>query len=184
MGRFAYYARLSAKDKRIYRASDEYEAIDLDAPDELRPIALSVGVALRAEDRVHVERLSQRLASDLCAQLNVDAPAVRVHAARPSDDYGELHGLYRWVEGRRPLVEVWMRTAAHAKVVAHRTFLRTLMHELCHHLDYFLLDLEDSFHTHGFFQRESSLMRQILPKPTRSAREAARRRAAQLDLKI
>jgi hypothetical protein len=33
---------------------------------------------------------------------------------------------------------------------------------VCHHLDYVLLKLRDSFHTDGFFQRESSLMHQLL----------------------
>ena len=48
------------------------------------------------------------------------------------------------------------------QVVKFRTFLRTLLHELCHHLDYELLDLADSFHTEGFYKRESSLLRQLL----------------------
>ncbi|MEK7221411.1 MAG: hypothetical protein AAB253_09470 [candidate division NC10 bacterium] len=33
---------------------------------------------------------------------------------------------------------------------------------MCHHLDYELLDLADSFHTEGFYKRESSLLRQLL----------------------
>jgi hypothetical protein len=55
-----------------------------------------------------------------------------------------------------------MRTAQRRQVVKFRTFLRTLLHELCHHLDYELLRLADSFHTEGFYKRESSLLRQIL----------------------
>jgi len=55
-----------------------------------------------------------------------------------------------------------MRTAQHRRVVAFRTFLRTLLHELCHHLDYELLKLEDSFHTEGFFKRESGLFKQLV----------------------
>jgi len=51
---------------------------------------------------------------------------------------------------RRPIVK-------RGQVVAYRTFLRTLLHELCHHLDYDLLRLRDSLHTQGFYQRESSL---------------------------
>ena len=43
-----------------------------------------------------------------------------------------------------------------AQVVAFRTFLRTLIHELCHHLDYELFLLEETFHTEGFYKRESS----------------------------
>jgi hypothetical protein len=50
-----------------------------------------------------------------------------------------------------------MLTAKRGQVVAFRTFLRTLLHELCHHLDYTLLHLRDSLHTQGFYQRESSL---------------------------
>ena len=57
-----------------------------------------------------------------------------------------------------------MRTAKRSDVVAFKTFLRTLLHELCHHLDYEYLELEDSFHTQGFFKRESSLFHQIIGK--------------------
>jgi hypothetical protein len=35
------------------------------------------------------------------------------------------------------------------------------LHEVVHHLDYTLLGLGESFHTDGFFQRESSLVRQL-----------------------
>jgi hypothetical protein len=47
--------------------------------------------------------------------------------------------------------------------VAFRTFLRTLLHEIGHHLDYEYLKLADSFHTEGFFRRESSLFTQLVP---------------------
>jgi hypothetical protein len=56
-----------------------------------------------------------------------------------------------------------MRTAKQKRVVAFKTFLRTLLHELCHHLDYELLKLPDSFHTDGFYKRESSLFHQLVP---------------------
>ena len=55
-----------------------------------------------------------------------------------------------------------MRTAQRKKVVAFRTYLRTLLHELNHHLDVQLLELEDSFHTEGFYKRESSLFKQLV----------------------
>jgi len=59
-------------------------------------------------------------------------------------------------------VTVWIRTAKHRRVVAFRTFLRTLLHELCHHLDYELFGLEETFHTEGFYKRESSLFHQLM----------------------
>ena len=40
-----------------------------------------------------------------------------------------------------------MRTAQREQVVKFRTFLRTLVHEVVHHLDYELYRLEETFHT-------------------------------------
>jgi hypothetical protein len=72
------------------------------------------------------------------------------------------------------VIRIWMRTAQHKRVVAFRTFVRTLVHELCHHLDYELLKLDDSFHTEGFFRRESSLFKQLVPAADRMKRSAGR----------
>jgi hypothetical protein len=86
-----------------------------------------------------------------------------VLARRPSNDYGELHGLYEPEEGRTPAtITVWMRTAQRRQVVAFKTFLRTLTHEFAHHLDYELFLLEETFHTEGFYKRESSLANALL----------------------
>ena len=88
---------------------------------------------------------------------------LRVLAKRPVDGYGELHGLYEPEEGRTPpRITVWMRTAQRLQVVAFKTFLRTVIHELCHHLDYELFALEETFHTDGFYKRESSLVVALL----------------------
>jgi hypothetical protein len=85
--------------------------------------------------------------------------------AVPGVEAHELHGLYvpEPEGGAAPVIRVWMRTARQGRVVAFRTFLRTLLHEVCHHLDYELLGLDESFHTEGFFRRESSLFRQLVP---------------------
>jgi len=55
-----------------------------------------------------------------------------------------------------------MRTAARKDVVAFKTFLRTLIHELCHHLDYELYKMPETFHTEGFYKRESTLVNALL----------------------
>jgi hypothetical protein len=89
---------------------------------------------------------------------------VEVLAVRPHKPTEELHGLYTWEQGKTPRVQVWMRTAKQQRVVAFRTFLRTLLHEMCHHIDYTLYGLAESFHTEGFFRRESSLVRQLTPR--------------------
>ena len=66
-----------------------------------------------------------------------------------------------------------MRTHANEQVVAFRTFLRTLLHEVLHHLDYVHFHLPESFHTEGFFKRESSLVRQLLGPGAASSRARA-----------
>jgi hypothetical protein len=71
--------------------------------------------------------------------------------------------LYTPEEAGKPArIQVWMRTAKHKRVVAFRSFLRTVLHELCHHFDYELLRLPETFHTEGFYQRESSLFKQLV----------------------
>ena len=108
----------------------------------------------------------------LCRDLGLPLVKVQVLDARPRDDYGELHGLYTYDPPHKPLIQLWMRTAAHRRVVAFRSFLRTLLHEFGHHLDYHLFQFGDSFHTQGFYARESSLFRQVAPdeKPDVSRR--------------
>ena len=162
--RYAYYSKLRARDKATYRRSDEIESLVLTGADKLRPIVRRLEKSLAAEDRNAVEQAVRQLTKELLGNLCIRPVTVKVLAARPSDDSGELHGLYEEPEGRRRArITVWMRTAQHKKVVAFRTFLRTMLHEICHHLDYELLELSDSFHTEGFFKRESSLFHQLVP---------------------
>jgi hypothetical protein len=83
---------------------------------------------------------------------------------RPRNARGELHGLFYPYDARTrtpPRIVLWMRTAQRHDVVKPKTFVRTLMHEVGHYLDYALLRLEDSYHTQGFFKRESSLVRAL-----------------------
>ena len=105
-----------------------------------------------------VQVLAQRIADGVCSHLRVAPVRIEVALRRPPLRGGELHGLYEPGNGHgRDHITVWMLTAKQGKVVAFKTFLRTLLHELCHHLDYTLLHLRDSLHTQGFYQRESSL---------------------------
>lgn len=120
--------------------------------------------SLASERRAAVQRSAEQLLAALTRALGVPAVSARVLTVRPSSATSELHGLYVQEANRRAVITVWMRTASHKRTVAFRTFLRTVVHELCHHLDYQLYGLAESFHTEGFFRRESSLMRQLAPK--------------------
>jgi len=161
---FAYYDRLSARDRAIYRASDSTPSLVLPQAERLSPLVEGLRRALEHEDRREVEAAASGLALALARHLALPPVSLQVLAVRPSAAWGELHGLYTRDERRPPRIQLWMRTARHRRVVAFRTFLRTLLHEMGHHIDYELLHLQDSFHTEGFFKRESSLFRQLVPE--------------------
>ncbi len=164
MSRFPYYARLGTRKKAIYRRSDAIVDVPLAAPDAVHDELSAIREALAADDRHATQRATTRLVRALCDDLLVPRVSMRVLARRPSDATAELHGLYEREEGRMPIIRVWMRTAAHERPVAFRTFVRVVAHELCHHLDYDKFELADSMHTQGFFRRESSLVKQLLPE--------------------
>jgi hypothetical protein len=172
---FAYYARLSRAQQKIYRASDGITEIRLSHPDELHPLVGALDAALDTEQRVATQAATERLVHALTDALDISRVTVEVLAARPHAQWGELHGLYTVTRGRPPKIQLWMRTAKQKRVVAFRTFLRTMLHEVGHHIDYTMLRLPDSFHTEGFYKRESSLFYQLVPdgRP-RAATPAAR----------
>lgn len=163
---FAYYDRLTRSQQRIYRASDVITSLRLPGAAGLRPLTEELARALESEQRAAVEAVAQRLHRGLTDAFGAPPCRVEVLSARPHGRWGELQGLYTTAERGRPAtVQLWMRTARQRRVVAYRTFLRTLLHELCHHLDYEHLRLADSFHTEGFYKRESSLFHQLVPTP-------------------
>jgi len=154
----AWYRRLPPSLQRVAAASDRVPTVPLRPAPALREAVAALPGVLATGRSAEVRLLAQRIADDVCTGLRVPAVQVRVHERRPPLRGGELQGLYTPGNGRRrDVVTVWMLTAKRGQVVAFRTFLRTLLHELCHHLDYTFLHLRDSLHTQGFYQRESSL---------------------------
>ncbi len=66
------------------------------------------------------------------------------------------------------LIRVWMRSAVRKQVTSFGTFLSTLCHEFCHHLDLERLGFRDTPHTRGFYSRAAVLChhaRGTPPKP-------------------
>lgn len=165
--KFRYYNKLNARQKRIYDRSDGVSSVRLPAALPLRDSAARLAEVLAQDDRDATQTRAQMLVDGLLYRLHVPPVEVKVLAIRPSTSAHELHGLYEFGGNRRrPLISVWMRTAQKRNVVAFRTFLRTLLHEVVHHLDYHHLKLEDSYHTQGFYKRAESLYRQVAPAGT------------------
>ena len=84
--------------------------------------------------------------------------SIRVLAARPlrvrETWTTELFGDYN---PETMLIRLWMRTAIRKEVTSFGTFLSTLCHEFCHHLDFQLFKFPDSWHTRGFYERTAAL---------------------------
>jgi hypothetical protein len=169
---FAYYERLSVKRKRTYDRSDRILRIEWPDVGALEPLARAIQAPLEAARRAQVEAACQALVDAMNAQLATPPVVMRVLERRPSNDAGELQGLYEpdEVTGGRARITVWMRTAAKEQVVKFRTFLRTVVHEACHHFDYEHYDLPETFHTQGFYTRESALMRELLGEKPKGVR--------------
>ena len=152
--------RLSPARQRIYDRSNATTSIPLKASAELRLAVTQLPEALSTADPRRVQHTSQSIADEICRLLRVPRVTIQVQGTRPSNARGELHGLYTPLRSGAT-IKIWMITAKLGKVVACKTYLRTLLHEICHHLDYALLRLADSLHTDGFYKRENSLFYQV-----------------------
>lgn len=130
----AFYDRLSAKNKAIYRRGDVITGVEL--PDalrlrpELRAAAAAAELALAAGSPPRVRAQAQKICDLVTTAPDTEAVEVKVLRVRPQRAFGELHGLYTRDDGKPPTLRVWMRTAQRANIVKPRTFLRTLLHEL------------------------------------------------------
>ena len=172
--RFAFYDRLPAESKRTYRKSDAIRRVELPDAAPMVLLARAIETALEGAERAAVERACQAFVDAVNARLATPPIRVRVLERRPANSGGELQGLYEpdEVTGGLARITVWMRTAQREQVVRFRTFLRTVIHEVCHHLDYELYGLHETFHTEGFYARESALMRELMGEPVTASAPA------------
>ncbi len=162
-----YFYRLPARAQHSYLKSDSIDRFDLAADTTAISLTAALMSALVGGAPSAIERAAQALADQICGLMGARGVRVEVRGVRPHNTRGELHGIF-YLHGASqrpgaPLIILWMRTAQRHDVVKPKTFLRTLMHELGHYLDYARLRLDDSFHTSGFFRRESFLVRILCP---------------------
>ncbi len=178
----AFFYRLSPAAQRTYLRSDAIESFNLvPSPEALRMTATLMNALAEGRQAAAAGLIARQLAGELCRLLQVRPIDIEVRGVRPHNTRGELHGIF--YPTRPPRIVLWMRTARRHQTVKPKTFIRTLLHEIGHYLDYALLRLGNSFHTSGFFKRESSLVRALLPESeTETARsglkDSARGRGA------
>jgi len=139
--------------------SDRHRALELPRDSRLRTSATSIELSLAGSVSRAVQQACAEFLGIAADFYDVPRPDVRVRQARPlrSREGGwavEIFGDYN-PESR--LIRVWMRTAVRKKVTSFGTFLSTLCHEFCHHLDYQRFGYADSWHTRGFYERTAAL---------------------------
>jgi hypothetical protein len=144
--------------RAAFLRSDELGTLRLPADGRLRSIAARIESAMNAGQSGDVRRACAEFLTAAGGFYEVPTCGIRVLAARPihvrPDGSVELFGDYH---PPTMLIRVWLRTAVRGEVTSFGTFLSTLCHEFCHHLDLRKLGFHGSWHTRGFFERTAML---------------------------
>jgi hypothetical protein len=141
-----------------YDRSDQMAMLSIPGDNKLHALALEIESALSSESKKPVHTACNSFLEEAADLFSVIQPKVRVLDARPVRVYesgsSELFGDYH---PDSALIRVWMRTAVQKRVTSFGTFLSTLCHEFCHHLDMRGIGFPNSFHTRGFYERAAVL---------------------------
>ena len=146
------------KNRQFFAESDRLRSIDLPADGRLLRISQAIESAMRSGSMADVRRLSAEFVAAVSDFYRVPGCEVQILAARPLRTRGgwrtELFGDYH---PSSKLIRVWMKTAVRKEITSFGTFLSTLCHEFCHHLDFHQFKFRDSWHTRGFYERVAIL---------------------------
>jgi hypothetical protein len=151
-----------APPRRANRAqfleSDQMKTLDLPKYGRLPSITKSIESAMKGGKGSDVRNTCTDFLATASDFYEVPTCGIRVLAARPlrTRERGtfELFGDY---DPETSVIRVWMRSAVRKEVTSFGTFLSTLCHEFCHHLDFQKFGFPDSWHTRGFYERAAVL---------------------------
>ena len=156
------------KNRSGFLESDRVRTLDLPGDGAVTEIAQRLECAMKEDQIRDIRNASTEFLATVSRFYEVPTCGVRVLAARPlrTHEHGtfELFGDY---SPESMLIRVWMRTAVRKEVTSFGTFLSTLCHEFCHHLDFQKFRFEDSWHTRGFYERTALLYHQARGTPAK-----------------
>ena len=142
------------KNRSGFVESDRIITLDLPPNSDLQEIAYRLESTMKTENIRDVRTACIAFLSSASNFYAVPTCGVRVLAARPLRT--REHGTFELFGDYTPepmLIRVWMRTAVCKEVTSFGTFVSTLCHEFCHHLDFQKFGFPDSWHTRGFYER-------------------------------
>jgi len=143
---------------KAFADSDQRNLIPLPPDRRLLASAELIERAMKDGTTGDVQRSCAEFLRSASVFYSVPECSVRVLAARPLRvrEYSttELFGDYH---PGALVIRVWRRTAIRKEITSFGTFLSTLCHEFCHHLDFHRFGFRDSWHTRGFYERTALL---------------------------
>lgn len=135
----------------------------------VRTQAKALKEALATEDRKSVQIACNALIKELSSFYQVDPPPVKILNHRPRKvSEGWMTELFGDYDPETTQIRLWMRTAVQKKPTSYGVLLSTFCHEFFHHFDIVSLELPNSFHTRGFYDRVGLLYHHLQDTPVRS----------------
>src|ERR1700739_5015146 len=149
----------SGKSLSQYLQSEQLTSIALPPGPTIPDLAHVIQSGMKEGSCAEVRSACAEFLNAAAAFYNVKAPEVRALAARPLRvrEGGweiELFGDYAIRDAQ---IRIWTRTAVRKQVTSFGTFLSTLCHEFCHHLDCQKFGFVRTPHTRGFYERAGLL---------------------------
>lgn len=143
---------------RQFQESDHLKVLELPEDGRLRGLAQRLELAMSLGSQIGIRSASADFLLSVADFYKVRTPTVRALAARPlrirESSTTELFGDYT---PHTAVIRVWTRTAVRKQVTSFGTFLSTLCHEFCHHLDCDRFGFGRTPHTKGFYERAALL---------------------------
>ena len=139
--------------------SDRLNSLALPSDEHLPALAQSIESVMKYGTRAAVRQACAEFLAAASAFYEVPNPQVRALEARPLRvrEGGWAIELFGDYSVDKTLIRIWTRTAIRKQVTSFGTFLSTLCHEFCHHLDCQRFGFRHSPHTRGFYERTAVL---------------------------
>lgn len=142
-----------------FRESEGLKSIELPADAGFLELARAIEAVMKEGTRAQVGAACDAFLSAAACFYGVAPPEICALAVRPlrvreGGWATELFGDYSLSDAR---IRIWTRTAVRKQVTSFGTFLSTLCHEFCHHLDCRKFGFTRSPHTRGFYERAAML---------------------------
>ncbi len=152
------------RDTPDFIRSNKLPALEYQPAAQERELTGRLIASTSADER---EALGQKLLDNICRALKISGTRLRVsderqpHKLRGGKLAYKLYGVYYC---ENAVIEIANLTSIREQVVAGKTFLDTLIHELMHHIDRKFLRIPSTPHSPGFYARIEDLKAKLMRK--------------------